>query len=457
MKLILIRHGIAQERNPQLPDEARELMARGRRQIETAAVQLAIYLGNQSVRLISSPILRARESAEIFSRAGLGELEIGEFVGQGDYSALIALLSGSTDPVTVIVGHSPDLEEWAYELTQTSLSLDKGAAVEIEVNGTDHCSGRINWQVKVDQYNRLLDFPSIRRRRDQFSAEIDTVVADYIAEILRFREIYLREPQEVESVHKLRVKIRQFRSLTAFFKPLMKKRQQREIQNVLRAMAQECAYLREVDVLIQEWVTVIPQMQDLPTGGEAFLRVLRGERDLEQARLCGVLEKPDFARTLKEIEGQIISAIDLQKTRFADLADMVQATLEQWHHEIQLSYEAIDSNDLAIIHALRIRAKKQRYLLEIFGYDQAEASKARYKEIRSWQEVLGDLTDANRNSEAVREIAQCYPDEPIDEEIVRFIQIQGQRSEGIYQEFFGARMKSTPAEKVIPSDGEGSA
>lgn len=457
MKLILIRHGIAEERDPQRPDETRELTARGRRQLETAAVHLAVYLGARPARLITSPLVRARQTAEILSQAGLGTLEIEEFAGQGDYSALIALLSDATDPVILIVGHSPDLEKWTYELTQTSLSLGKGAALEIEVSETVPPGGRINWHLAVDQYDRLLDFPSVRQRRDQFAAQIDTVVADCLAEILRFREIYLREPGEVESVHKLRVKIRQFRSLVAFFKPLMKKRDQREIQSVLRALAQECAYLREVDVLIQEWASVAPQMLELPTGGEAFLAVLRSERELEQTRLYGVLEKPDFARTLNEIEGQIIAAIDLKGTPYPDLTDMVQATLEQWHHEIQASYEAIASNDLAIIHALRIRAKMQRYLMEIFGYDQADGSKARYKEIRSWQEVLGDLTDANRNSEAVREIALRYPDAPIADEIAQFIQIQSRRSEEIYQKFFGARTDSdalveAPLTEVTPTE-----
>ena len=183
MKLILIRHGIAEERDPQRPDETRELTARGRRQLETAAVHLAVYLGARPARLITSPLVRARQTAEILSQAGLGTLEIEEFAGQGDYSALIALLSDATDPVILIVGHSPDLEKWTYELTQTSLSLGKGAALEIEVSETVPPGGRINWHLAVDQYDRLLDFPSVRQRRDQFAAQIDTVVADCLAEI----------------------------------------------------------------------------------------------------------------------------------------------------------------------------------------------------------------------------------------------------------------------------------
>jgi len=68
--LLLLRHGIAEERRPGLPDHGRALTAAGRRRTE-AVLEKLVALGLGVERLIASPLLRARQTAEIAVAAGL--------------------------------------------------------------------------------------------------------------------------------------------------------------------------------------------------------------------------------------------------------------------------------------------------------------------------------------------------------------------------------------------------
>ena len=80
--------------------------------------------------------------------------------------------------------------------------------------------------------------------------------------------------------------------------------------------------------------------------------------------------------------------------------------------------------------------------MEIFGLSEVQPIKDHYKDIKRWQETLGELTDANRNSEAVREISAKFPGRPIVQEIEIFTRIQEKRAEELFEEFFQSRLLS---------------
>lgn len=452
MKLILLRHGIAEDRDLVKPDHLRELTEEGIWELQENAGFLYLYLQEQEVRLISSPLVRSIQTADILKETGLGTYQAMDFVAGGNIDDLKKLVRTRPDITHVIVGHSPYLEEWVYAITSQHLDMKKGSACLIEITDEETFTGFLTWYLPIDKYDRLIDFGSFRESVTRFRQDIEDIIEKYRQIILEHRGIYLREPQEIESVHKLRVKIRQFRSLVSFFKPFMKKKQYRTIQDTLSAMAQECAYLRELDVLIEEWESRLDDFEEAGLTGEHFLEVLHTERKSEQDRLYEVLEKPAFARDLGEVEAQLFAAIDTGDTMYLDLNELVMDTVQAWHDEIRAGYEAIDTNDLAIIHALRIRAKKMRYVMEVFGLSEAADTKEMHREIKRWQEVLGNITDANRNSDAVMEIAEKYPESPIDEELRIFRDLQEQESRALYQEFFGSGPEAEHEDPIPEQD-----
>jgi phosphohistidine phosphatase len=140
VELLLLRHGIAEERGGAIPDAARALTARGRER-SRAVLQRLLERDLRAARLLSSPLRRARETAELALSAGLApSLELAEALAPGG-DALAALppwlasleAPAGAWPRLLLVGHEPDLGTLAARLIGAppgSLTLRKaGLAV----------------------------------------------------------------------------------------------------------------------------------------------------------------------------------------------------------------------------------------------------------------------------------------------------------------------------------------
>jgi phosphohistidine phosphatase len=145
-QILLLRHGIAEERSPDRADGRRALTPAGRRR--TAAVlERAVAIGLRVDRLITSPLLRARQTAEIALATGLTpavELATALEPGGDPLPFLPLWLAGG--PVAdwgdgprarrvALVGHEPDLGELAARLIGApagSISLRKAGLALLE-------------------------------------------------------------------------------------------------------------------------------------------------------------------------------------------------------------------------------------------------------------------------------------------------------------------------------------
>lgn len=132
-ELLLLRHGIAQERAPALEDDARVLTPQGRRRSEQALERL-VAIGLHCDHLISSPLVRAHQTAELALAAGLAErLEISAALAPGGRPE--PLLRGAWNCLG-LVGHEPDLSALATALCGApagSLRLRKAGVVLLEL------------------------------------------------------------------------------------------------------------------------------------------------------------------------------------------------------------------------------------------------------------------------------------------------------------------------------------
>jgi len=115
MRLLLIRHAKAEDSSLWPTDAARPLAAEGRRQAEHLGRRL-VELGLVCDRLMSSPLLRARETADWLHRSGAGT----EDLAPGhDLHELMPTLARQRDAEVAclgLVGHLPSLVDWAEEL-----------------------------------------------------------------------------------------------------------------------------------------------------------------------------------------------------------------------------------------------------------------------------------------------------------------------------------------------------
>ena len=133
-ELLLLRHGIAEERRVDLPDGRRALTPEGRQRTE-AVVQRLLELGLGCDLLLSSPYTRARQTADLARLTGLApDLELAAGLEPaGEIGPLMQLWLGENSPRPgwrrlALVGHEPDLGQLAARLIGApagALSLKK--------------------------------------------------------------------------------------------------------------------------------------------------------------------------------------------------------------------------------------------------------------------------------------------------------------------------------------------
>lgn len=121
-ELLLLRHGIAEERRADLVDGRRSLTPEGRQRTD-AVLQRLLELGLACDLLLSSPYTRARQTAELARLAGLApDLELAAALApEGESWSLLQLWLADTSPRPgwrrlALVGHEPDLGQLAARL-----------------------------------------------------------------------------------------------------------------------------------------------------------------------------------------------------------------------------------------------------------------------------------------------------------------------------------------------------
>lgn len=129
MRVYLCRHA---ESPPGEPDALRELSPAGRLQAARLAEQLATADAPPAA-VLASPLLRARQTAELVAAASDAELRVVEALAPGaTVDGLRAALAGVAGPVAT-VGHQPDCSEIALELTGRDPGFPPGGMTALEL------------------------------------------------------------------------------------------------------------------------------------------------------------------------------------------------------------------------------------------------------------------------------------------------------------------------------------
>lgn len=117
-ELYLIRHGIATERDETTKDEERPLTDKGRQKTEKVAERLD-DLGVRFQLILTSPLVRARQTAEILQKAKLSPTveEMPDLAPEGKLENWVnwwSQWSYNKEEISLaLVGHQPDLGNWS--------------------------------------------------------------------------------------------------------------------------------------------------------------------------------------------------------------------------------------------------------------------------------------------------------------------------------------------------------
>ena len=158
MHLYLIRHAIAAEPDAKRwpDDRQRPLTAAGARRFKRTAGMLTALIesAGKVERLLTSPLVRARETARLLHKAGLPEPIEESVLAPGRTAArVLAVLRAHEAQSIVVVGHEPDLGRLlavcvAGPDVKLSLHLRKGAAACLSFPGAARVGeATLEWMV----------------------------------------------------------------------------------------------------------------------------------------------------------------------------------------------------------------------------------------------------------------------------------------------------------------------
>jgi phosphohistidine phosphatase len=148
MELYFLRHGIAADVGPAgLGDAGRPLTKEGIAKMQASAHSMR-RLGLRLDALLSSPLVRAHETAAIVARELGLELRLDEKLAPGcDMAQLFALLGEYRAAEHVmLVGHEPDFSTLIGELTGGSrVLMKKGGLGRVDIERLEQGAGTLMW------------------------------------------------------------------------------------------------------------------------------------------------------------------------------------------------------------------------------------------------------------------------------------------------------------------------
>jgi phosphohistidine phosphatase len=144
VQLVLLRHGTAVPHGlAGLDDAERPLVADGEREARAAGRALRA-LKVRPDRVVTSPLVRARQTAQLAAaELGVPSFEDGALAPGFDHTALDGLFARHDGDCIVLVGHDPDLSRLVHDLTGAQVSMAKGGVARI-----DYPRGELRWMLR---------------------------------------------------------------------------------------------------------------------------------------------------------------------------------------------------------------------------------------------------------------------------------------------------------------------
>ena len=127
MRLFLVRHAHAAAGTP---DDLRPLTTEGREQARALGERLAAVRPDV---VLSSPLLRARETADAIARAAGASLRVEDALAPGATAESVVAAAAGAGETVVVVGHQPDCSEIVFELTGHEVRFPTGSFHVVEL------------------------------------------------------------------------------------------------------------------------------------------------------------------------------------------------------------------------------------------------------------------------------------------------------------------------------------
>lgn len=362
MILVLIRHAAAEEFSAAKEDRYRELTPSGRSAFQATAEGLR-RLFPHAPRILTSPFTRAQQTAKLLAqRFGNAPIELCDELAASDLEPFLEQCRAKPG-IVFAIGHEPVLSIWLSHLTGQNRHFEKGAAAAIELGSAG--PGELLFYADPDSFSKL------NERAFPFRL---------FADLLMFRDRMLHGDHSEDTIHDLRVSMRQLKVMLYGIKPLLP---HEDLVNVLSGINGLFAYtdkVRDYDVLLE-----FIRHADEPSA--ALPPFIRGLRDEQLSALLAAMGEENAALSLLRLF-RLLASVDIKSCRKTSRKRFVSLIRKTRKH-----LEALDMTNELALHRLRIYCKKIYYSGNLFPF----ASKICGKNILEQSKALKDALGAHHD------------------------------------------------------------
>jgi CHAD domain-containing protein len=194
-----------------------------------------------------------------------------------------------------------------------------------------------------------------------------------------------------EAVHDYRVALRRLRSALRALRPAWGKGAMVPLEAELKVLADATGDVRDEEVLAETLERIElpePARDELARWGQGRARRLAGARAAAARKLAGA----ELGHRLGEALGRIERAFAAPMRRPLGVEALRRRAIGRMLHDLTKRARGADPDDVAGMHAVRIRIKRLRYATELLVADDAPAEAA-LDLAKKLQKRLGELHD----------------------------------------------------------------
>ena len=245
------------------------------------------------------------------------------------------------------------------------------------------------------------------------------IMAYYLARLLN-QERAVRDGDQTEAIHDMRVASRRLRSALEIFGSYYKERALKPIRKNLRRIGKTLGAVRDLEVVLNRAHEYAQDLEPVPQESiRALLTQWQSQLDEARQQLLEELDSQRYANFLtgfaEFVNTPNLDAIrlDSEKPKPYFVRDVVPLLVYERYADAMAYGPVFRGASLDTIHALRIEAKGLRYTLEAFEAVLGPEAKTVIEAAKLLQEQLGHLQDerviASLIQQFIREAGEYEP------------------------------------------------
>ena len=247
---------------------------------------------------------------------------------------------------------------------------------------------------------------------EAFTVKMDRALLSQVDEIIRCQNMFLLNSEDPETLHQLRIRLRQMRSYLWCLGSLMNKSEVDRWRKQLKEVTDLTAQLRETDVLLQQLTEQYSRGIDEVNCSTELIFELTRKRELVVEKVKTQLLSGRLTPILLTVRLGLMSS-HWESDDPTVMKSKVIRVLQKRYDSVQVSVKKLDPVKIPDVHQLRIEVKKIHYSLLLIEPMMTEKIEPVITDLKLLQDQLGRLCDLSKSRSLLSEIHSTSTDHSI--------------------------------------------